>query len=70
MYSILMQKISPCMVKPYPMVLVRLQFCQIFIKDQIEKIDTFVEAFTGSEESSFFKTRYLGFDGATLRNYI
>lgn len=41
------------MVKPYPMVLVELQFCQIFIKDQIEKNDTFVEAFTGSDESSF-----------------
>lgn len=42
------------MVKPYPMVLVeQLQFCQIFIKDQIEKNDTFVEAFTGSDESSF-----------------
>lgn len=26
------------MVKPYPMVLVELQFCQIFIKDQIEKL--------------------------------
>lgn len=41
------------MVKPYPMVLVELQFCQIFIKDQIEKNDTFVETFTGSDESSF-----------------
>lgn len=58
------------MVKPYPMVLVELQFCQIFIKDQIEKNDTFVEAFTDSDESSFVLTRFLGVDGVALRNHI